>query len=92
MTKEKLKKYSYDKDSNTYYYIWTDDYGQSFGIEYNPEDNAHWIFDEATQTISLYTDSGYYTYTYRVTMNEDNKSWIGKDEKGRTYVFTRINE
>lgn len=90
-TQEQLKNYTYDKDSNTYVYSWEEN-GVPYGIIYDPADNAHWAFDETTQSISMYRDDGYYAYTYKVTMNENKNSWIGIDSDGRTYTFVRIEE
>ena len=93
LTKEQLKKYNYNKETGMYWYRWTDNDGCGYGIEYDPSDNAHWAFDETTQTISMYRDDGYYSYTYKVTMNDDKKSWVGIDiSTNRTYTFTRIDE
>ena len=80
VTKENLK---YDEKTNTYYY---------YGGTYNPEYNAHWTFDETVNSISMYTDDGYYAYSYKVTMNDDHNSWVGVDSKGNTYTFTRVEE
>lgn len=40
----------------------------------------------------MYTESGYYSYSFKVTMNDDKNSWVGIDTKGITYTFKRINE
>lgn len=87
VTKEKLKEYTYDEKTNTYYYS-----SGGYGWTYSPEYNAHWAFDESTNSISMYTDDGYYAYSYKVTMNDDHNSWVGIDSNGRTYTFTRIEE
>ena len=87
VTKENLKKYTYDEKTNTYYYS-----SDGYGWTYDPDYNAHWAFDETTNSISMYTDDGYYTYSYKVTMNDDRNSWVGLDAKGKTYTFTRIEE
>jgi len=53
--------------------------------------NAHWSYNESAQTISMYTDDGYYSFTYRVSMANDAKSWAGYNEKsGTTYSFIRM--
>ena len=90
-TQEQLKNYSYDKESNTYVYSWEVN-GVPHSKIYDPADNAHWAFDETTQSISMYRDDGYYAFTYKVTMNENKNSWIGIDSDGRTYTFVRIEE
>ena len=87
VTKENLKKYTYDEKTNTYYYS-----SDGYGWTYNPEYNAHWAFDETVNSISMYTDDGYYAYSYKVTMNDDHNSWVGVDSKGNTYTFTRVEE
>lgn len=93
LTKANLEKYTYNPKSGTYYYTWIDKDGNSYGIVYDPRDNANWTFDEDTQTILMYTENGYYSYKYKVIMNEDKNSWVGIDEaNNRTYTFTRINE
>ena len=61
VTKENLKKYTYDEKTNTYYYS-----SDGYGWTYDPDYNAHWAFDETTNSISMYTDDGYYTYSYKV--------------------------
>ena len=87
VTKENLKKYTYDEKTNTYYYL-----SDGYGWTYNPEYNAHWAFDETTSSISMYTDDGYYAYSFKVTMNDDHNSWVGVDSKGNTCTFTRVEE
>ena len=86
-TKENLKEYTYDEKTNTYHYS-----SGGYGWTYDPEYNAHWAFDESTNSISMYTDDGYYAFSYKVTMNDDHNSWVGIDSDGRTYTFTRIEE
>jgi hypothetical protein len=88
VTKEDLKKYTYDDKTNTYHYYSSDGYGWT----YDPNYNAHWAFDETTNSISMYRDDGYYAFTYKVTMNDDHNSWVGVDSKGATYTFTRVEE
>ncbi len=83
VTKEDLKKYTYDDKTNTYH---------GYGWTYDPNYNAHWAFDETTNSISMYTDDGYDAFTYKVTMNDDHNSWVGIDSKGATYTFTRVEE
>lgn len=56
---------------------------------YSPKSNAYWAFDETTQSISMYTDDGYYAFTYRVVMNDDMKSWVGVDTQGKSYTFVK---
>jgi hypothetical protein len=58
-------------------------------LTYSPQSNAYWAFDEASQTISMYTESGYYAFTYKVVMNNDLKSWVGIDSTGKTYTFVK---
>lgn len=92
LTKSQLEQYTFNSEKGTYYYQWTDKNGIIYGVEYDPNDNACWAFDEATQTISMYTESGYYSYSFKVVMNDDKNSWVGTDAKGRTYTFKRIKE
>lgn len=92
LTKSQLVQYTYNSEKGTYCYQWTDKNGIIYGVEYDPNDNAYWAFDENTQTISMYTESGYYSYSFKVTMNDDKNSWLGTDAKGRTYTFKRIKE
>ena len=87
VTKEDLKKYTYDDKTNTYHYS-----SDGYGWTYDPNYNAHWAFDETTNSISMYRDDGYYAFTYKVTMNDDHNSWVGVDSKGATYTFTRVEE
>ena len=59
-------------------------------VTYNPKSNAYWAFDEASQTISMYTEDGYYAFTYKVVMNDGFNSWAGVDlVNGRTYSFVK---
>ena len=53
--------------------------------------NAHWSYNDSEQTISMYTDNGYYAFTYKVNMSVDGKSWAGYDSaSGRTYSFIKV--
>ena len=53
---------------------------------------AKWTFNETDQTISMFTDDGYYAYTYKVSMSEDGKSWAGFDQgNNKTYSFTKLD-
>ena len=64
---------------------------QNGTMEYGYDrDNAYWAFDEASQTISMYTKDGYYAFTYKVVMSDGFNSWAGVDlVNGRTYSFVR---
>ena len=53
---------------------------------------AYWAYDESTQSISMYTKNGYYSYTYKVVMNDDKQSWVGIGSNGRTYTFVKAKE
>ena len=92
LTKSQLEQYTFNSEKGTYYYQWTGKNGIIYGVEYDLNDNAYWAFDEATQTISMYTESGYYSYSFKVVMNDDKNSWVGTDAKGRIYTFKRIKE
>jgi len=91
MTKENLKEYTYDEKTNSYRYTNTSEYYTYTDIYY-PGYNAHWAFNETTNSISMYTGDGYYAFTYKVTMNDDHNSWVGVDSAGRTYTFIRVKE
>lgn len=79
------KGYVYDAEEGIYKQI-----DGMYLVTYNPKSNAYWAFDEASQTISMYTEDGYYAFTYKVVMNEGFNSWAGVDlVNGRTYSFVR---
>ena len=86
MSKEELEQegYVYDEEEGVYDLI-----EGMYHIVYNPQSNAYWAFDETSQSISMYTDSGYYAFTYKVVMNNDLKSWVGIDSTGKTYTFVK---
>lgn len=57
------------------------------------DESSHWSYNESEQTISMYSDDGYYAYTYKVNMADDGNSWAGyeiKSDKTKTYTFTRV--
>lgn len=87
VTKAALEKYTYNSETGTYIYSW-----DNCSVEYDPSDNAFWTYNETTQTISMYREDGYYSFTYKVTMSDDKNSWVGVDAKGKTYTFIRIEE
>ena len=87
VTKENLKEYTFNENTNTYYYS-----KDGYAWEYDPKSNAHWTYDESIQSISMYRDDGYYTFTYKVIMADDQKSWVGVDSKGNNYTFVKIEE
>ena len=58
----------------------------------NVDNEACWTYDKYTQSISMYTKDGYYSYTYKVVMNEDKQSWVGKGSNGITYTFVKAKE
>ena len=93
ITKKDLEKYTYNEDDGTYYYYYVPE-GESvgYGWSYDPSSNAYWAYDEVGQTISMFTKDGYYAFTYKVVMSEDNNSWAGIDAKGNTYSFVKIEE
>ena len=86
MSKEELEQegYVYDEEEGVYDLI-----EGMYHIVYNPQSNAYWAFDETSQSISMYTESGYYAFTYKVVMNNDLKSWVGIDSTGKTYTFVK---
>lgn len=58
---------------------------------YDDVGSARWSFNEKDQTISMYTDDGYYAFTYKVSMATNGKSWAGYSESsGKTFSFTKI--
>lgn len=66
-------------------------------ISYDPLEGsnriARWTFNEKDQTISMYTDDGYYAYTFKVSMGADGKSWAGYDMSNyKTYSFTKLDD
>ncbi len=77
------ERYAFNEEDNLYYY-----YGSNI-VAYNPEPNANWAFDDKTRTLSMFTDDGYYAYTFTITMSEDRNSFTGIDTKGQTYTFVR---
>lgn len=62
--------------------------GSLDGIAQKSE-KANWAYNEAKQTISMYSDDGYYNYNLEVTMASDGNSWSGKGN-GRTSTFVRV--
>ena len=92
VTKEKLEKYTYNKESGHYYYRWEDSNGYWMGIDYDPAPNAHWTFDENANSIYMHTDDGYYKFNYKVVMHDDQQSWVGTSSSGVMYTFTKIKE
>ena len=80
----KNKGYVYNEEEGVYNLI-----DGMYHVIYNPKSNAYWVFDENSQSISMYTESGYYTFTYKVVMNKDLNSWIGIDSNGKTYTFVK---
>ena len=55
---------------------------------------AFWSYNGSDNTISMYTEGGYYAYTYKVNMAADGKSWAGYDSSNssKTYTFIKIND
>jgi hypothetical protein len=76
--------YVYEEEEGVYHLI-----SGIYHIVYNPQSNAYWAFDETSQSISMYTEDGYYAFTYKVVMNNDLKSWVGIDSNGKTYTFVK---
>lgn len=87
---EYSEKYGYKWDNNkgvfTYVGKETDTYPPTIALDIN----AHWAYDESTQSISMYRDDGYYAYTYKVVMSDDGNSWAGVDKNGKTFSFVRL--
>ena len=77
-------------DGSIHYALWLNDNGEIWCYGSKRVD-AHWSYNENDQTISMYSDDGYYTYTYKVNMSDDGKSWAGYTiSKGSTVSFTRL--
>lgn len=57
---------------------------------YNPAPNAYWTYDAKTKVLSMYTDDGYYAYSFNITMNEDFKSFIAINTQGKKYSFIKV--
>jgi hypothetical protein len=55
--------------------------------------NAHWVYNETDQTISMYADYGdENAYSFKVNMSADGNSWAGyTDGQSNTVSFKRIN-
>lgn len=82
-------------DSNGYvhYGMHTNSDGEIFYSSFESTQRvARWTFNEKDQTISMYTDDGYYAYTLRVSMGGDGKSWAGYDiSECKTYSFVKLD-
>lgn len=54
--------------------------------------NAFWSYNASDNTISMYTDDGYYAFTYKVNMAADGKSWAGytTSNNSKTYTFIKV--
>lgn len=80
-------------DGSLRYNMWVNDKGEIWGYSKVGTD-ARWSYNEQDQTISMYSDDGYYGFTYKVNMAEDGKSWAGytTDDKGKTTTisFTKL--
>ena len=76
--------YVYNEEDKLYYYTWN-----GYSGSYDPQPNANWAFDENTMTLSMFTNDGYYAYTFTITMSDDHKSFTGVDTKGKTYTFVK---
>ena len=61
---------------------------------YNSKIKTLWTYDEKEQVISMFTDDGYYTYTYKVNMADDGNSWAGYTTSSsgstKTVSFVRL--
>ena len=78
-----------NSDGTLYYSVSVD---KKKGIAYySAGARAHWAFNEQTQTISMYTDDGYYRSTYSVNMAADGNRWMGISPKGNQDTFVRLN-
>lgn len=63
-------------DGSLQYSMWVKSNGEIWGYSKEGTD-AHWSYNETEQTISMYSDNGYYSYTYKVNMSDDGNSWAG---------------
>lgn len=90
MSAEELeeKGYVFDEEEGVYEKV-----DGMYRVTYNPLSNAYWAFDEVSHTISMYTENGYYAFTYKVIMNDDYNSWAGVNLiSGKTYSFVKKHE
>lgn len=92
ITKDKLKNYTYNKETGLYTYEWEDELGETYVYKYDPSPDGYWTFDNNTQSIYMYSNDEYYKYAYKVVMNDDQNSWVGTNNKDRIDTFTRIEE
>lgn len=77
-------------DGTLHYNLSIDSSGNYSYSELDKNQSSHWIYNENDQTIFMYSDDGYYSYTYKVSMTEDGKSWTGYDQNTKkTYTFTK---
>ena len=80
-------------DGSIHYHMWVNEKGEIWSYS-KVGTGAYWSYNENDQTISMYSDDGYYAYTYKVNMSDDGKSWAGYtiNSKGSTITisFTRL--
>ena len=57
---------------------------------YDPAPNAYWTYEEKTKVLSMYTEDGYYAFSFVITMNEDYKSFIAVNTQGKEYTFIKV--
>ena len=52
----------------------------------------YWNYSEKDQTIFMYSDDNYFSYTYKVFMADDGNVWTGHtlDSSSESYSFTRL--
>lgn len=63
-------------DGTLVYNMWVDKDGEIWAYS-SLGRSAYWSYNEQEQTISMYSESGYYAYTYKVNMSEEGKAWAG---------------
>ena len=91
MRSSNWKKIELVSDGTMHYNLYISSEGR---YSYNSLDvSSHWSYNESEQTISMYSDDGYYAFTYKVNMAEDGNSWAGYEITSgntKTYTFTRV--
>lgn len=84
-----------ESNGTLHYSMYIKDNGEIYYSSWAESEKAHWTYNESDQTISMFTDDGYYAYTFKVNMADDGKSWAGiyTNSKGgtETYSFVKVD-
>lgn len=76
--------YTYDEEKKQ----WVNENGRVWSLD----NDGHWTFEDETNTLILYYNSGT-TYQFKVIMDEDFNSFTGiRADNNRAYRFERIIE